>query len=177
MTRYAALLRGINVGRNRRIAMADLRALLTEEGYGNVATLLQSGNVVLDAEQPPTKLVSALEGAIERRFGMAVGVVVRTKEELDRIVAGDPLADQVTDGSRYAVWFLAKPVPAAVAEALAAVDLQDDRYVVTGREIYGWLPHGQLDSPVATAMAKLKGLPTITNRNWNTVRKLLAMMD
>ena len=67
MTRYAVLLRGINLGRSRRIGMADLRALLTEAGYGGVATLLQSGNVVLDSDLAPGPLRTALESLLQGR--------------------------------------------------------------------------------------------------------------
>ncbi|ASW55834.1 DUF1697 domain-containing protein [Plantactinospora sp. KBS50] len=177
MDRYALLLRGINLGRSRRVAMADLRELLTEQGYGDVATLLQSGNVTLAADLPPAELGSAVRLAIEQRFGMVVDVVVRTRDELARIVAGNPLADVAVDGSRYVVWFLAGPPPAAVVRALADADLGDDRYVLDGAEVYGWLPHGQRDSRLVTVLGKVKDGPTATARNWNTVEKLLAAMD
>src|SRR5688572_680112 len=70
--RYAVLLRGINLGRARRVGMADLREALTGAGYGNVRTLLQSGNVVLDADAAPGQLAPALERVVEERFGFAV---------------------------------------------------------------------------------------------------------
>ena len=139
MTRYAVLLRGINVGRAHRIAMADLRELLTAEGHAGVATLLQSGNVVLDSDRPAGELVPSVEQALEWRFGFAVPVVVRTREELLAVVAKDPLGSVATDPSRYVVSFSNAPVPAEVQERLAAVDPEDDVYTVDGRELYLWL--------------------------------------
>ncbi|MFC7546598.1 DUF1697 domain-containing protein [Plantactinospora sp. GCM10030261] len=176
-TRYAALLRGINLGKARRVGMADLRAALTEGGYQNVATLLQSGNVVLDADEPTDKLARSIERIIEKRFGFAVDTIVRSRADLARIAALNPLGGVATDGAKYVVVFLAEPAAAPVEAVLTDIDLGDDRYVVDGAEVYAWCPHGQRDSPVLTALGKVKGGPSATVRNWNTVEKLLAMMD
>lgn len=173
VTTYALLLRGINVGRNRRIGMADLRALLTERGYRDVATLLQSGNVVLTSDQPRAELRAAVEAAIEERFGFAVDVLVRDRAELAAVHARNPFGDVAEDGSRYMVTFLSEPF----TPVLDGVDPRDDRFAAHGRELYVWCPHGLSDSPVMTALMKIKNGPTATVRNWNTVRKLLSMMD
>ena len=176
MTRYAVLLRGINVGRAHRVPMADLRELLTAEGHAGVATLLQSGNVVLDSDRPAGELVPAVERALEQRFGFAVPAVVRTAAELLAVVGKDPLGRVATDPSRYVVSFSNEPVPPAVQEQLAAVDPGDDVVTVDGRELYLWCPHGQLESPLAAALAKLKG-PVGTARNWSTVLKLADLLQ
>ncbi|WP_454295300.1 DUF1697 domain-containing protein [Salana multivorans] len=176
MTRYAILMRGINVGKARRIGMADLRELLTAEGYRNVATLLQSGNVALDTDQTPEELGPALEKAIEARFGFAVDVILRTRDELAHVVATNPLRDVAADGSKYVVTFLAEQPTSPVDAALEGVDLGEDQYAVDGAEMYIWCPHGLLNSPLMTALGKAKGGPSATTRNWNTVEKLHAMM-
>ncbi|GAB7051724.1 DUF1697 domain-containing protein [Catenuloplanes indicus] len=173
MTTFALLLRGINVGRNRRVGMADLRALLTERGCRDVATLLQSGNVVLSSDQPRTEVQATAEAAIEERFGFTVDVFVRDRAELAAVHALDPLGDVAHDGSRYVVSFLHEPF----TPALDGVDQGDDRFAVHGRELYVWCPHGLSDSPVMTALSKIKNGPAATVRNWNTVTKLLSMMD
>jgi uncharacterized protein (DUF1697 family) len=176
VTRYALLLRGINVGRAHRIPMADLRELLTAEGHGGVATLLQSGNVVLDTDLPAEDLASSVERALQQRFGFAVPTVVRTRDELLAVVAKDPLGTVATDPARYVVSFSAADVGPDVVARLAAVDAQDDVFAVDGRELYLWCPHGQLQSPLAAALAKLTGAPTGTVRNWNTVLKLAELL-
>lgn len=177
MTRYALLLRGINLGRNRRIGMADLRDLLTAEGHANVATLLQSGNAVLDSAMPRAALGPAVERAIEKRFGMAVDVIVRDRDDLAGLIAENPLADVAHDGSRFIVTFLAAPLTTPIGELLAGVDPVDDRFAARETEIYVWCPHGLSNSPVIAALGKVKNQSSATVRNWNTVRKLLAMMD
>ncbi|MEU4425934.1 DUF1697 domain-containing protein [Actinoplanes sp. NPDC024001] len=174
MARYAALLRGINLGRSRRVGMADLRTLLIEQGYGGVATLLQSGNVVLDSDQPAASLGPALEEAITKRFGMPVEVILRSRDEIAQVVALNPLGSVADDGSRYVVAFLASP---ASEDPLKGVDTGDERYVLSGAEMYLWLPGGQQNSPLMKALAKIKAGPSATVRNWNTVEKLLAMLD
>ncbi|WP_229074617.1 DUF1697 domain-containing protein [Actinoplanes sp. DH11] len=171
MTRYAVLLRGINVGHNHRIAMADLRAALTDAGYGNVATLLQSGNVVLDSDRPAAELRPELERLLADRYGFDVPVMLRSRDDLARIVAHNPLGGIATDGSRYFVSF------AEVATPLDVTVDSADRYVTDGLETYLWCPDGMRDSPLMKALGRIKNPPPSTMRNWNTVVKLHAMMD
>ncbi|WP_309238749.1 DUF1697 domain-containing protein [Actinoplanes aureus] len=175
MARYAVLLRGINLGRSRRVGMADLRALLVEEGYEGVATLLQSGNVVLESDMSPATLRKALEGTLQERFGMPIEVILRSRDELAAVVRRNPLGNVADDGSRYVVAFLASP--ATGDDPLAGVDAGDERYVISGSEMYLWLPAGQQNSPLMKALGKIKNGPSATVRNWNTVEKLLAMLD
>jgi len=177
VTRYALLLRGINVGKAHRIAMADLRELLTAEGHGGVATLLQSGNVAVDSDLPADVLARSVEQALERRFGFPVPTVVRTAEEIAAVVAADPLGQVVTDPSRYVVSFAAAAgVPGEVVDLLRSTDPQDDAFAVVGRELYLWCPHGQLHSPLADALAQHDGAPR-TARNWRTVLKLAELLQ
>jgi uncharacterized protein (DUF1697 family) len=177
MTRYALLLRGINVGRAHRVPMADLRKLLAAEGHGEVRTLLQSGNVVLDSELSAAELAPAVEQALEERFGFAIPTVVRTADELRAVVARDPLASIATDPTRYVVSFFADDVPPELVARLRAVDPADDAYTVDGRELYLWCPHGQLESPLAAALAKHRGGPVGTARNWATVLKIADLLQ
>ena len=179
--RYALLLRGINLGRTRRVPMADLRALLTAEGYRDVATLLQSGNAVLEADvAAPAALAEALEVAIAARFGFPVDVVLRTRAEVAAVVERNPFADVADNGSRYFVSFLGAPLSAAertdLTARLDAVEAGGDLFVVDPAEVYVWCPKGLMESPVMTALGKLKGGPVATVRNWNTVEKLAKLL-
>lgn len=175
MPRQIALLRGINIRQNRRIGMADLRALLTGAGYGDVRTLLQSGNVVLDSDTPPDRLGSELERHIAAGLGVEVDVIVRTRDELADVVARDPLGAVATDPSRYHVSFLsAEPHPDVVRE-LSAADVAPEQFVFSGREIYVWRPNGMQRSPSAQLLADRRLGVTATVRNWNTVTRLLAL--
>jgi uncharacterized protein (DUF1697 family) len=117
-----------------------------------------------------------VEQALERRFGFPVPVVVRTAEQVRAVVAADPLAHVVTDPSRYVVSFSEGEVPAEVVDLLRSTDPGDDAFAVAGRELYLWCPHGQLDSPLAAALARHGGPPS-TARNWRTVLKLAELLQ
>lgn len=175
MAAVVALLRGINLGSKRRIAMAELRTALAEAGFENVRTLLQSGNVVLDSPDPPETVARAIETRIAERFGLDVDVIARTAPELADTVAASPFADVATDGSRYFVVFLPAAPDAAALRELERQDFDPDRFSVRGREIYAWCPDGMRDSRLMRALGDPRLAPTGTVRNWNTVTKLLAM--
>ncbi len=176
MTRQIALLRGINVGAHRRVAMADLRALLSDAGYSDVKTLGQSGNIVLGTEQgSPARLGRKLESQLAEGLGVHAQVLVRTRQELAAVVAFNPLATIAIDLKRYQVSFLsAEPKPAAIA-AIAAIDTAPERWTARGREIYAWYPHGIHGSPLAKLLSDQRLGVHVTARNWNTVTKLLDL--
>ncbi len=163
MPRYAVLLRGINVGTAKRVAMADLRALLTDAGYTEVRTHLNSGNVILTGTSAP---VARLEKAITNGTGLDVRCVVLTAKELRAIVDGHPFADVATNGSRMFAHVLgAEPDQATLDDALK---LDPDNARPGPRVIYQWCPDGLLEAPPITAKI---GVP-VTARNWNTITKL-----
>jgi len=161
--RYAVLLRGINVGSAKRVAMADLRELLTEAGFEDVRTHLNSGNVVLTGKSAPPKRI---EKAITDRTGLSVSCVVLTAEQLRAIIDGHPFADVATNGSRMMAHVLGgTPSEEKLAEALA----RDPDNACSGPGvIYQWCPDGLLKAPAVTE--KLGVL--VTARNWNTITKL-----
>jgi uncharacterized protein (DUF1697 family) len=164
------LLRGINLGPNRRIPMKQLREALATRGHESVRTHLASGNVVLDSPLPEEALGPAVTTAIAEEFGIDVPVVVRTGPELDAVVATDPFGSVATDPSRYSVTFLPEPPAADRVAALPAAE--GGEYAVVGRELYLWLPDGMARSAMARwSWDRLLGVPG-TNRNWNTVTAL-----
>jgi uncharacterized protein (DUF1697 family) len=172
---YIALLRGVNLGPSRRMAMADLRAWLADLGYADVRTLVQSGNVVFGAPDSATVVSRALAKRIEEGAGFAVDCVVRTSAQLRRVVEGNPFE---VDGRRLAVAFLAAPLP---KDRLADVDenaLAPERFAVAqGRsEIYLWYANGMARSKLAAMVLPDRRLGvSATVRNWNTVTRLLEM--
>ena len=170
-TRYVALLRGINVGKAHQLGMPRLSELLTARGHANVRTHLRSGNVVLDSPLDEAGLVGDLEKAIEKEFGFAVPVVVRTGAEIAAVIVGDPLATVATDPARYLVTFFPEaPAPDRV-DTLPPVE-GGGEYLVRGRELYLWLPDGIANTPLAAwKWDRLLGVAG-TGRNWNTVTKL-----
>jgi uncharacterized protein (DUF1697 family) len=176
--RYVALLRGINVGGNKLVPMARLRALLEGLGYTEVGTLLQSGNVVLTSrEKKPAQVGQRIEAAIVEAFGFEVAVIVRTRDELARAIEANPLAGADDAPSRFLVTFLSGPPDPARLRAIDAAAYLPDEFRVVGREIYARFPNGIRDSKLAVVLGGLKLGVTPTARNWNTVKKLLALAD
>jgi uncharacterized protein (DUF1697 family) len=173
-TRYVVLLRAINVGKARRVAMPRLREILTEQGHGRVVTHLNSGNVLLDSPLGETELAAVVSAAIEKEFGFAVPVVLRTAEELAGVLAHDPFGNTATDPSRYSVTFLPERPAEDLVSALPPAEGPGE-YTVHGRELYLWLPDGMANSPMALwKWDRLLGTAG-TNRNWNTVRRLAEL--
>ena len=176
MARFVALLRGINVGGNKMVPMARLKALLERLGYTDVVTLLQSGNVVFGSRVRRTaQLEQSLEAAIEEEFGFQVSVLVRTHAELAAVVAANPLPGAEKTPSQFLVTFLSGvPEPARLAE-LDAEAYRPDEFRAVGREIYARFPQGIGRSKLAVALGKARLGVTSTARNWSTVTKLVAL--
>jgi len=170
---HVALLRGINLGSKRRVAMADLRAWLTDLGYEDVRTLLQSGNVVLRTNRRPDTVRGEVEAALAKGAGFTVDCVMRTAPELRAVVDLDPFREVVTDPSRYVVSFLDGP---GKWPEIDAAGYEPERVHLAEREAYFWLPNGQMKSPILAAFPARRG-EVATVRNWNTVTKLLAMAE
>ncbi len=175
-TRFVALLRGINVGRNKQVAMADLRALLAALGYGDVQTYLRSGNVLFTSDAEPADIAAAIEQALLRDLKLQSRVVVRTAADLAAVIAANPLRELATDPSKYLAGFLDGDPDPAAAEKVAALNVAPDRVILLGRELYLWCPAGLLASPLSkVAWERLLGV-AVTMRNWNTVTQLAALV-
>jgi uncharacterized protein (DUF1697 family) len=173
--RYAALLRGINVGGHKKVAMADLRSLLQDLGCADVATHLQSGNAVFSSNRREAGLQQDIAAAIADRLGVSCAVLIRTGAELAAAVSGHPLGDEPENPSRYFVAFLSAEPAAAKIGALAEMSFEPDQLWVAGREAYLWCPGGAADTKLTGAMLERQLGVTATVRNWNTVTKLVSL--
>lgn len=173
--RQVAFLRGINVGRAKRVAMADLRALVEGLGYRNVRTLLNSGNVVFDAPGTLSNDSAAhIEAQLPTRLGFSSRVTVLTAAELEDIVADNPLLDVGHDPSRLLIAVLRAPADRARLEPLTRQDWSPERLAVGPRVAYLWCPDGLLASRLPEAVGRVLG-DAVTTRNWATVTKLQAL--
>lgn len=177
-TMYAALLRGINVGGNKKVPMAELRALLTELGHGSVRTYLNSGNAVFSSDShDPDALAADLERAIEKHFGFRVACMVRTGAYLKAVVDACPFPADELEGKQLHATFFSGP---ADPERFAGIDIKaflPDTFRLGDRVLYLYAPDGIGRSKLAEALAKpalLKGIDA-TARNWNTVKALVEM--
>jgi uncharacterized protein (DUF1697 family) len=169
---YIALLRGINVGGNKLIKMADLRALVEGLGMTQVKTLLQSGNVVFSSpETDPAVLTQQLEDAIRGRFGFESRIILRTADEWDDLVTHHPYTpEQLAEPSKLLVTLLVSPADEAAFAALLAKHTGREIAHLRGREIYAYFPEGMGRSKFDQTLNKVN--ITGTGRNWNTVRNL-----
>jgi len=176
MTRYALLLRGVNVGTKNSLPMAELRAMLERIGCAEVETYVQSGNAVLETKLGAAALCRAIEAELERYMGRPIATTLRTRAELQAIVAANPFEKVATRPSFLCVTFLAGAPRDSEVAPLHAQDWKPERFQLVGREIFTWHPNGQARSPLAAALGKLPLRGAVTTRNWNTVLKLLEML-
>lgn len=177
MATFIALLRGVNVGGNTIIPMAALRALSEEQGFTDVRTLLQSGNVVLNAARAtPASITKKLEAALKRRFGKDIRVIVRTPDDLRAIVKRNPFpAAARDDPSHLLVTFLAAAPDAAQTAALAAHKHATEPHKVDGQALYIHYASGVGTSKFVGPVIEKTLATHATARNWNTILKLIAL--
>jgi uncharacterized protein (DUF1697 family) len=176
--RYAVLLRGINVGRAKQVGMADVRATLEGLGYEDVTTLLRSGNAVFTApRRSPTALEREIERALKADLGLESTCLVRTAAELREVVEADPFGETASNGSRYLALFLSAQPAAAALRRHDPRELAPDEILLGDRVIYQWCPDGFLEAPALGPFVEKHLGVRATGRNWNTVTKLLALLD
>jgi uncharacterized protein (DUF1697 family) len=174
---YAGLIRGINVGGNRKLPMAGLRAALQEAGYEDVSTYIQSGNVVVRSGASGGAVGRGVERVIEESFGFTVRVLVRTHDELEAIAAGNPYLERKSkaETSKLHVVFLDGSPSAASIARLDPNRSPGDEFTVTGHEIYLHHPNGYGRSKLSLDWFE-RGLGVAgTARNWNTLLKLIEL--
>jgi uncharacterized protein (DUF1697 family) len=172
-----ALLRGINVGKAKRIAMADLRALLEGLGHTGVATLLNSGNVVFKASKgAPKKLAADISAAIAAQLGIEVPVIVVPAKDFARIAKDNPFAKTAPDPSRLLIAFVPDANALSAVSAIAPLIVAPEQFHVGTHAAYLHCARGILESKAGEALVGKAG-KAATTRNWATVQKLLALMD
>jgi len=178
MTTYISMLRGINVSGSKIIRMADLKAMVESLGFTNVETYIQSGNVVFRGkETDPSGVSGRIAGAIAKKFGFAVPVVIRQPKELASILRKNPFAGRRgVDEKRLYVTFLAeKPLPALVKALEPLTSKSKDEYAVMGKEVYLHCPKGYGTSHLSNTFFEKNLKVVATTRNWNTVNILYSM--
>ena len=175
--RYVALFRGINVGKAKRIAMADLRALLAKLGYTDVQTLLNSGNAVFTGDPEPAATHSErIRQAVLKKTGVDAMVIVKSAKDIAGIIAGNELGPEADDHSRLLVALCSEAKLLAAVKKLASQPWGNERLYVGKHAAYLWCADGILESKAIGAL--LKGLQgTGTTRNWATLNKIHALMS
>ena len=176
MGRMVALLRAVNVG-GRKLPMAELRVLCGELGWTDVATYIQSGNVVFTAPGKPEAIEVALEAALAKQYGMDVPVIVRSKAEWAKYQAENPFPQEAKDEPARLMLVVTKRPPAAgAAEAIEARATEGERVRRAGDVLWFHFPNGAGASKLTPSLVdRAIGSPG-TARNYNTVMKLKEML-
>jgi len=173
--RIVTLLRGVNVGGNRKLPMADLRAALEEGGLAEVATYIQSGNIVC-AGTSAAKIEAAVEAILEKHAGAPIEAIARTAKQWAGYIDAFPMAAEAKDEPSRTFLLLAKAKPSAgAADALAERAQNGERIAVFADALAIHYPEGAGQSKLTPALLDRLVGTTTTQRNWNTVLKLKEM--
>jgi uncharacterized protein (DUF1697 family) len=175
---FAALLRAVNLGGSTQLSMERVRGIFEDLGFGEVRSLLNSGNLVFrGAREDPRSLETRLESEIERATGKRVEVFVRSSAEWGPLLAGNPFrAEAERDPGHHTVAFLKAAPPSAAWKALDAAIVGRERVAAAGRLAYVVYPDGQGRSKLTAAVIERALGTRVTVRNWNTVRKIGAAL-
>ena len=188
MASHVALLRGINVGGRNKVPMAQLREVVTSLGHTGVATYIQSGNVLFSTPETDTaRLASALQEAISEEFGLAVSVVVLSRDQLAGVLDRNPYPDEPKPQYVHVVFLGSEPTRDLLdrikaAESTAAAKGSRDTVTVAGEALFLHTPDGYGTSELAEAVFRIIGPPgragiVATARNWATCTKLLSLCE
>jgi len=178
MTMRIALLRGVNVGGAKKVPMADLKAMVDGLGFSEVKTLLQSGNVVFEAgDRSDGALETLLEQEAETRLGLVTRFIVRGPKAWRAMIDANPMPDEAErEPSRFLVNVTREAVTAEMLAMIRAAATPAGRIEAGDPCVYAFFGDGVADSKAALVFGKKALGLTSTGRNWNTVRKIAALI-
>ncbi len=176
--KYVALLRGINVAGQKRVPMAELNKLFESLKFKNVETYIQSGNVVFEYHEWETKpMISAVEKAIQKKFGFEVPVVIRTEKDWPKILKSNPYAGEAKKIPKFLHVFLLSATPEnPKLTELKTYCQAGEKFELKGSEFYAVYPAGAGKSKFVLSVIEKKLGVTGTARNWLTMVTLAEML-
>jgi uncharacterized protein (DUF1697 family) len=169
---YVAFLRGINLGSTNKISMPELRRMAEGLGYTDVATYINSGNLIFTSIKKPAALEREIASAVSQHFGVSTDVMVRTPAQLKKVLADNPYPDG--SPSQVTVAFLTRAAPPQAEDKVAAMATEAEPFTFAGSEVYVHYSNGMGRSKLAEKFSSVIGVSS-TVRNINTVAKVLAM--
>lgn len=178
MTTYIALLRGINVTGHNKIKMAKLKQLFLDEGFKNVTTYIQSGNVIFQSELSETaKIEQIIINAIKKLFGYSIKVLILTKSHLETIFTSNPFIHNSTfDISKLHVTILKdEPNNETILEIENLISSSEDEFKVIGKTVFIYCPNGYGKTKINNNLFEKKLKTSATSRNWRTITKLIEL--
>lgn len=178
MKRYIALLRGINVSGEKKIKMQELKELFESLNFEKITTYIRSGNVVFStAMDDKAKLSAKIENSIFDKFGYGVRVLIRTQNDLDKILKSNPFFSAGVEETKLHVVFLESEVENDAEGALISGKAKEDKFKIAGREIYLFTPGGYGKTYYNNNYFERKLKLSATTRNWRTVKKLYGILS
>jgi uncharacterized protein (DUF1697 family) len=176
---YISLLRGINVSGQKKIQMKDLKFLYESLNFEEVATYIQSGNVIFSSsETDASELAKRIENAINKKFGYEVFVILRSRDELEQAIENNPFIKRKDiDTSKLYVTFLKKLPADSKKDDFVRIKKDSEEYDLVRKELYLYLPEGYGRTKLTNTYIERKLKVNATTRNWRTVNKLLEMAN
>ncbi len=178
MTTFISILRGINVSGQKKILMQDLKSVYEDLQFKDVRTYIQSGNVIFksDGKLSDTALAKKIEQAILKRYDFNVPVIIRSVEELKKVISTNPfLKENNIDIERLYVTFLSEIPIKTNMEGIKVPGVSSDRFVINNKEVFLYCPGGYGETKLSNNFFENKLKVAATTRNWKTVNKLFEM--
>ncbi len=175
--RYVALFRGINVGGHNKLKMDKLREMFVLLGFGNVKSYIASGNVAFDTRKTKNEtLEKKLEKAVEENFSLEIKVMIRSSKEIEDVISKNPFEKEHDDDhTKLFVVFLKMALSQENADLLVSHNTENEKFAVSGREVYALSKKGFMDSILAKKYIDNKLKTPATARNWRTVNKITEL--
>ncbi|MFD0963417.1 DUF1697 domain-containing protein [Pseudofulvibacter geojedonensis] len=177
MNKFIVFLRGINVGGHHKILMADLRNLLNKNGYLNSKTYIQSGNIILDSHKNAKQISKHVKELIAKEYQFNIPVITISGEELLNCFSQNPFLNLENDIKKLHVTFLSDIPNKANVKNLDIPIYNNDQYNVKGKIIYLHTPDGFAKTKFNIVTFEKKLLVQATTRNWNTITKLVNLLN
>ena len=180
MQTYIAILRGVNVGAQKKVLMAELKEVLKKLKLQNIATYIQSGNIVFKSAEKLSNedFAAKIEKAIHKHFKFEVPVLVRNAAEWKKAIAANPFPkNKKIDLARVHVTFLSAEPAKALIDEIKKISYPPDEFVINGKEVYLHTPGGYGETKLSNSFFEKKLKVTATTRNWKTVNTLLEMAE
>ena len=174
--RYVALLRGINVGGNTMVKMADVKSLFQELGFTGIESYINSGNLAFnDKKRSESAIAGRIEKALKEKFDRDIRVMVREQTEIRNVLDNNPFKGKFDSHKQMHVLFMQENMPKDKEELLTAQNRSSEMFAVRGREIYALLKDGVADSLLGKGYIDKKLKVPVTARNWRTVEKIAQL--
>ena len=177
---FISILRGINVSGQKKILMADLKSLFEKLKFKEVATYIQSGNVIFKSDEKLSEreVAEKIEKAIIKKYNFHVPVIIRNEEEFKKIISSNVFTkEESIDTKGFHVVFLSDFPAKANVELIESIDFSPDKFIIKGKEIYLHISGSYGETKLSNSFFEKKLKVTATTRNWNTVNKLFEMIS